>query len=322
MERLQKGISPLFLVLCCVSSAGHAFELVNKHFYGSQNNSNKIDEYDSTGKFIDSLSLADVQDIRGMAFGPDRMLYAVTTQPGNFLAYAVVVIDSLGAVKSTYLGQDGLNTNIVYGKIAFAKDGQFFVMGPLGLAAFTPGETTSTLLPNSQGFDVVGLPNGNLIFTTGNDIRELTTSGVSVRTITPSVRLDHATSIEYDPTSNQIFVTDLGQLAIQLKRLDGSTGFVNAQTSFNDGTDIVITADGGLAIASRFDAPSIFDLNLNLIGVFNHGVEGFLAQAQFPDAPPPVRAPLGIWTIVLITFLIPMTTPLHGRIPKKRGVAD
>ena len=317
MYSFVKFVLSFLILLCCACSTGSAFELRPENLYASRGNSNTIDEYAPDGTFLDALMLPGVEGVRGIAFGPDHLLYAVTTESNNFSSFTVLAINHFGAVEKTYSGEGLLQTNLVYGKLAFASNGQFFVASAYGLVAFTPGQASSITLPGLDGlFDVKGLPNGNLLCATGEDIREVTTSGVAVRTITPSVRLDHASSLEYDSLTNAIFITDLGQFVTQLRRLDGSTGMVTAQASFNVGTDSVLTTDRRLLIASRFDAPTLFDLDLKVIGALNHGQEDFVAEAQFSDPPTiPATTPVPInyvWTLAIVAMLVMVAAFFRG----------
>jgi hypothetical protein len=58
-------------------------------------------EYDSSGNFVDSIALPSSMgsETRGIAFGPDNLLYVAMVRDSGFVAYA---LDSTGAVQQIY----------------------------------------------------------------------------------------------------------------------------------------------------------------------------------------------------------------------------
>jgi hypothetical protein len=156
----------------------------------------------------------DANQIRGLVEGPDQLLYAVTITPSPYFDSRVLAIDNNGIVEQDYIVPDVfIEGNIGYGQIAFANNGQFFVSGANDLVRFTPGSSISSVIftANDKVLDVVPMPSGNLLVLADDTIDEITTDGVIVRTINPSVRLVDGQGLAYDAITNDIYVTMLGQ---------------------------------------------------------------------------------------------------------------
>jgi hypothetical protein len=266
---LKSGLIGFFLIVS--SQASQAVTFTSGDFFASSLFSNQIGHYNSTGTYLDSLTLPSTygSDVKGLSFGPDGLLYAVSSNGSGF---GVSAIDSTGAVAASYSGPGYIAGNVGFGKISFGQNGQFFVAGANNLVAFTPGSASgSVIYTNNQVFDVKALPTGNLLVLSAYSLQEITTGGSVVRTINPDISLVDARGIEYDPVNNDIFLTELGSSnqSFHLLRLDGTTGQVEVNKYFWYGADLYFTADNKLVVGSTTQAAGIFDTDLNQIGTFS-----------------------------------------------------
>jgi hypothetical protein len=284
----------------CLGSAkiAHAFDLVPGDLYSSNNQSLAISRYAPDGSFIDSLVIPSEygSEVRGLAVGPDDLLYAVTVDGSGF---NVISIDRSGTVQSTYNGQAYLAGDLSSGKISFSRNGQFFVAGGQYLTRFDVDSPYGTYIYTNNGVtDVKGLPSGNLLVLSNYELDELTTDGALVRTIVLSpLLLVDARGVEYDPASKTIYVSMLGYSGeeFQILRLRLS-GQIIQSTYFVYATDLLLTPDPRssagrsrpgprwpatrLVVASWTQAPGVFDLALDQRGVLDGGQQMFLTQMQ------------------------------------------
>lgn len=258
--------------------------------YSSNYFSNTIKHYDSGGGYIDSINLSASSDVRGLSFGTNGMLYAVSSQGSGFNVFA---LDSSGGIHESYSGSGYTGGNLSSGKITFGTNNQFYVAAGDGLVRFTTGVSAGSIIySNNQVFDSVALPSGNLLVLSAYSIQEITPSGLVVRSITPDISLTDARGIEYDPATNAIFVTMLGHTGefFQLMRINGVSVHVEAQTTFVYGDDLALASGGRLIVGSRTQAPGIFDMNLNQVGTLTGGQQMFVTQM-----PATVPVPATAW---------------------------
>src|SRR4051794_1893722 len=97
-----------------VSANAQTFRFISGNFYGSQGNT--IVSYSASGTQLGTLPLPWANELRGLAFGPDGLLYAVSTNGDGFNVYA---LDASGQVHQTYPYPAWIGGNISWGKIAF-----------------------------------------------------------------------------------------------------------------------------------------------------------------------------------------------------------
>ena len=279
----------LSLGLICTTGA-NAMTFVQGDLYSSNYFSNTIKHYASGGSYIDSINLSASSDIRGLSFGTNGMLYAVSSQG---LGFNVFALDSTGSIHESYSGSGYTGGNISSGKITFGTNNQFYVAAGNGLVRFTTGVSAGSIIySNNQVFDSVVLPSGNLLVLSAYSIQEITPLGLVVRSITPDVSLTDARGIEYDPATNEIFVTMLGNSGgfFQLMRINGVNFHVEDQTTFVYGDDLELASGGWLIVGSRTQAPGIFDMNLNQVGTLTGGQQMFVTQM-----PASVPVPATAW---------------------------
>ena len=257
-------------------------------FYASNYFSNTIIHYDSSGAVIDSFTVpSSVSDeLRGLAFGPDRLLYAVASFNQGI---AVLALDSDGQVHDMYPFSEGwIGGNLSYGKIAFDQNGSFYVGTSGGLVRFDLDDPFSGtwVTKTSDVFAVRALPSGNLLIASAYNISEITNTGSFVRSIqSTGIFFVDLRGLEYDASSDTIFATMLGYTGneFQLMRLDGTTGELEAQASFWYGDDICLASDGRLIVGSRTQSPGIFTEDLDQLGSFDGSERMFVTQV--PELP-------------------------------------
>ncbi len=260
--------------------------IVRGDLYTSNPSSDVIEQYSANGTYLSSYTVPSIygSQVRGLAVGPNGLLYAVTwTSPEG--AVGVVAIDSNGIVEQTYSGPGDTFASIANGQIAFAKNGDFFVAADGDLDRFSPGSPTGTVVyTNNQVYGIASLPSGDLLVLSAYQLQEITTDGTVVRTITPSVSLGLALGVAYDAATNDIYVSMLGYTNEfdQLMQINGTTGQVENQITYG-ATDLFLTSDSRLLAGNRSVSPEIFDLNLNQIGTLNNGQQMFVTQATVPE---------------------------------------
>ena len=135
------------IIMLLTSSAPAALSLGNRftrdNFYATCYWSSTINEYDPYGNLVGSLSPPGLggKDLRGVAFGPDNLLYVVASQDSG--GYSVYAMDALGSVQQTYQGSWSIRTGLYMGKIAFDQNNHFYVTSPSGIQQFTLGNPSS-----------------------------------------------------------------------------------------------------------------------------------------------------------------------------------
>ncbi|CCE25758.1 hypothetical protein [Methylotuvimicrobium alcaliphilum] len=291
ISNLFKFFSLLF-ILTVPYTATEGSTFTAGHIFTSNYFSNAINYYQNDGTYVDSFTVPSIygKDVKGVAFGPDGLLYAVTSTGTS--GFNVLAMDSSGAVKKTYFGTSYVAGNLSSGKITFGENGDFFVAGGNSLTAFTPTNASGSIIyNNNQVFDATNLPNGNLLVLSAYDLHEITPVGSVVRALTSAYIVD-GRGLAYDATTNSIYVSMLGftNNYDQLMRLNGKTGALENSTVYWYGDDIMLTADNRVIVGSRTLAPGIFDLDLNYLGTLGTKQQMFVAQV-------PVPLPSAIWLI-------------------------
>lgn len=279
-----------------VAAAGYCTSFVQGDIYTSNYFSRDIRHYSQAGVFVDQISVdSSYGTLYGMTFGPDGLLYAVSE--GTSGDYNVLALDALGSVVHEYSGADYVAGNLSFGKIGFGTDGSFYVAAQDNLRSFAPGSTNGTLIYSAnQIFDVEGLPNGNLLVGSAYSLQEITSTGTVVKTYNPSVDLVDLRGIEYDASTDSIYVSMLGFSGqfFRVMRLDGDTGVVEANETYNYADDLCLTADGKLLVGSRTMSPAIYDKDLNFQGTVGSDQQLFITQMPVPEPSSLVAGIMGI----------------------------
>lgn len=300
MSRTKIGRCLFIATLALAQAAAGAMTLRPGDVYTSNYFSNTINHYDVSGTLIDSLTLPSSigSEVKGLTFGDNGLLYAVVV---NGAAFNVVAIDGSGTVHESYSGAGYIAGNLSYGKIAFGSNGNFYVAGSDNLVAFSRGDSQGRIIrTDNQMFDVEVLPSGNLLALSAYGLTELTPTGALVRSIVPvgGISLVDARGVEFNPVTNDIFVTMLGysNQFFSLMRLDAATGQLERNESFWYGDDLFLLDDGRLLVGSRTQAPGLFSQDLTLLGALGTQQQMFVTQMPVPEP--------GAWLLLLAGGLV------------------
>jgi hypothetical protein len=272
------------LLLCCLAwhsiaqANAQAFSFIPGNFYGTQGRD--VVSYNPSGGPAGSVTLPGGNELRGLAFGPDGLLYVVSVDGDGV---EVRAINGIGQVQQSYKYSAWIGGNISWGKIAFDRDGYFYVGALHGIVRFQIGATQSGgYVPGTDGpfgiYDLDVLPSGNLLVADSYNINEITRDGASVRHFTS---LTEIRGVAYDSATNQVYATELGNSGtgyFRTLRYDFTTAEQKGAVSFWYGDDIVLAADGRVIVGSRTQAPGIFDKDLNQSGSFQGGETRFVTQ--------------------------------------------
>ena len=291
MPTTSKNLLRLAITLVALFSAAHLtadLTFAPGNYYTSDYSSRTITQYNNTGAVIGTLTLPSAlgDGIQGLAFGADNLLYATVLRGSN--GFAVLALDGSGGVQQTYAAPVYTAGNLSYGKIAL--DGQYlYVTGQNQLTRFLLGDPNSgtSIYTNNQVFDVKPLPSGNLFVASAYTIDEITKSGMVVRSISlqGGEYFTDIRGIEYNPTTNDLFVTHLGHsnFFFQIMRLDATTGLLEKNVTMNYADDMYLTSSGQLLVGSRTQVPRFYDQDLNQTGALGGGQQMFVTQYPIPE---------------------------------------
>lgn len=305
----------LGLALLLGAQAGQAFKLVDDDLYAS-GGLHVLYRYTSSGDYVERFTLpSDYGDaVRGVASGPDGLLYVVTATGNSF---HVVVLDTPGVVKAVYVGPTGTYPYITVGKIVFAPNGDFYLAYGDGVARFSVGTSYGSVIyaRQSGAFDLTTLPSGNLLVVSDSSVDEISPDGIYVRDRTPGVNFNFGRGIAYDSDTDRMFVTGYMNGAYQLMSTDGSSGDLIHSIAVGVGyCDLLLTAENVLVFGRYNGLPAIFDEDLNLIRFFGDDdgyVKAFVTQMEKPPAGPPPCFPEDECTAV--SEKLPRTATQLGR---------
>jgi hypothetical protein len=248
----------LLLLAFAVEIAKGAITFTPGHIYASNYDSRTISEYASNGLFLGSLTLPPSagDEVRGMAFGPDGLLYATVVRG---LGGAVLALQSDGAIQQTYPFNTYVNGNLSHGKLAVNSTNIY--VGGQELWRFQIGNPASgtAIYTKRSVFDVEILPSGNLFVAWGDEVHEITSAGVFVREV-GNVSFTDIRGLEYDSSTNKLFVTHLGHTNFfdRLMRIDATSGTLESNTSFHYADDLFLTMSGELIVGSRTQIPRFY----------------------------------------------------------------
>lgn len=272
----------------------------------------RLFRYDEDGTIISGdilTALDDSQETRGIAFGPDNLLYVVTLASKG---YRVLAMNQLGTIQKTYVQEDArIGGNISFGKIIFQADGRFYVGDLDGLTRFQIGDPSSkTRIWNSAGvYGMTRIPNGNLVLASSNEeLVEIREDGTRVRSIelsdpdklaTGLLGLSALRDVLYHPQEKALYVTHLGHSTFEWKimKMDPQSGALRAIDQYWYADDLALLKDGSLLVGSRTKAPARYSTDLELLSEF----EG----EQFDDA----RLFVATFPPIFEVDLLPTLTP-------------
>ncbi len=260
-----------------------AFSFVVGHYYTSNYFSRVITQYNGTGMAVGSYTVPSAlgDDVRGLAFGADGLLYADMAR--GSAGFAVHALQSDGTVVTSYAGPVYIAGNASYGKIAM-DNRYLYVCGQDTLTRFLLGDPLSGT-PIYTGFgivDVKPLPNGHLFVATGSSVDEITTSGTLVRRVqlTGGQFFSSIRGIEYNPATNILFVTHLGYSSFNFRimRVNATTGALLSSTEFNYADDLFIDSSGSLLVGSTNQIPRFYSQDLVPGSNLGSAQQTFVAQ--------------------------------------------
>jgi hypothetical protein len=259
-----------------------AFDFVPNHLYTTSYSSRTILQYDETGALLDSLEIepAEADELKGLAFGPDGLLYVTAVRSSGF---EVLALDEAGVVYARYPGNVYVRGNLSYGKLAVDEQ-YLYVAGQDRLTRFELGNpgASSLIYTDNQVFDIEIMSSGNLLVLSAYRLAEITPQGQLVRQIGPPFpgRFVDARGVEYDEVTGKIFVTHLGYSGFffRLMRLDGTTGVLEDDVVFTYADDLFVTSTGDLLVGSRTNPPRIYDQALQQLREFEGGARMFVTQ--------------------------------------------
>ncbi|MDX2167746.1 MAG: hypothetical protein SF182_11805 [Deltaproteobacteria bacterium] len=272
------------VVLAIAATRSGAMSFVPQHLYATRYGALDIAEYDAGGRLLGATTLAPEigRSLRGLAFGPDGLLYIAVTRETGF---AVVALDHCGIVQATYRGDAYLDGNLTFGKLAIGGD-DIYVAGQDVLTRFDrkrPGPGT-VIYTNNQVFDAEVLPSGNVLVASAYEIEEITRDGDVVRTLgepLPQFYTD-IRGIEYDPVAHDIYVSALGHtdFFFQVMRVDADTGVLEASRTFWYADDLFWTPNGALVVMHSREqmGGQFFSRDLEQIGALTGAPRGFVTQ--------------------------------------------
>lgn len=292
MARVSAIVAAI-LLLGMLSTQVESFSFSVGDFYAANISSSIITQYDTSGAIKGSLTVtlpSNGRDLRGLAFGPDGLLYATVAQSSGF---SVLALDSYGTVQRTYTHTAYISGDIGYGAICFDNSGYFYVAaGGTGLVRFNTAAPSSVDIINREYgvHDVEVLPSGNILMATSQFIFELNRQGQMIRWITPSdpnhlvigdsPSFTDIQGIEYDPASNSLFVTAIGASGYyhKLTRVNAITGVVEACAIVSGGEHMILSNDGRLIVGNASYSTRVFSTSLESLGYFAGNTFPFVTQ--------------------------------------------
>lgn len=278
----------LALLGASVSRSSLAIEFIPDAIYTTSYFSRTILQYDDSGAVVDSLEVSpgEADSLKGLAFGPDGLLYVTAVRGFGFV---VLALDESGAVHARYPGNVYVQGNLSYGKLAVDEE-RLYVAGQDLLTRFElgdPGSATSIYNAN-QVYDVEILSNGNLLVASAYRVAEISSDGQLVRHVGPSFPFNFTDirGVEYDEVTDKIFVTHLGHsnFFFRLMRLDGATGTLEDDVVFTYADDLFVMSTGDVLVGSRTEPPRIYDQSLQLVAELGGSERMFVTQYTLPDS--------------------------------------
>jgi hypothetical protein len=258
-------IKSLFLAFTCIAGLApdtQALSFERDNIYTTTYFSRTIMQYDNRGAITDFLTIpsTEANELKGLAFGPDGLLYVTAARAGGF---AVLALDEAGMIQETYPGNVYIQGNLSYGKLAVCED-YLYVAGQDRLTRFEVGDpgSGSTIYTGNQVFDVEILPTGNLLVASAYRVVEITSDGVIVREINPGLAglFTDIRGVEYDDVRDKIFVAHLGNSGslYSVMQLNGVTGALEDGVRFSYADDLFVMSSGELLVGSRTETPRIY----------------------------------------------------------------
>jgi hypothetical protein len=311
-------------------AAPNAFAFVPGHYYTSNSSSRIITQYEASGLVVGSYTVPPElgEEVRGLAFGPDGLLYATLSRGSN--GFAVLALRSDGSVAATYTGSVDISGNLSFGKIAI-DNRYLYVCGQDELTRFLLGDSSpgTPIYTENEIYDVKPLPNGNLFVATASYVDEITNTGAFVRRIqlTGGQSFADIRGIEYNPTTDNLFVTHLGS---RIARVRAATGLQLGSTGLLAADDLFLDASGLLLVGSATQNPTFFQQGLQRANSLLGEAQRFVTQyapAQALNISTRMRVETGNNVLIggfIITGTAPKTVAVRGIGPSlaQFGISD
>lgn len=283
------------------------------HFYSTSDS--EINEYTSSGTWVSSLSSPE-DDLRGLAFGSDGLLYVVHAGDPFSSPARVDALDASGSVVRSYAFAGSVWGNISYGKIGFDASGQNFYVGTAdGLYRFDVAAPAGSLFMDVEAFDLEALPNGDLLVGSAYALSRYDGTGQLLGSISTladpngltgdsSPYLVDVRGVEYDAATDTTFVTMLGysgvvNMSFKVLALAGNSNVITGIEDYWYGDDMVVTDDGRLLVGSRTQAPGLFSTGLAYQGQFGGPDARFVTMLAVPEPPSALAWVLGLGVLAL-----------------------
>ena len=277
---MRRYVLFLLVLTAWPSTARAAFTFTPGHYYSTtpQPGMRTILEYAPDGTIVGSLDVAPsaADELRGIAFGPDGLLY-VTTPRGN--GFAVLALDAAGTIRQTYTADAPYLGNTSMGKLVVDRGNVYVaaaVVSKFRVGAPESGES----IYSPAAYEVGVLPSGNLLVPVASNVYEITPTGQTVHTIQARPNVHDIRGAAYDPATDKLFVADYGSSAdpYAIRRINMATGEVEKSVQYTYGDDVFLTAEGNLLVGSRTLAPRLYSHDLELLDTLDGAERMFVTQ--------------------------------------------
>ena len=125
-----------------------------------------------------------------------------------------------------------------------------------------------------------------LLVASAYEVNEITNAGTLVRGIVPpNASFTDIRGVEYDPATNNLFVTHLGHSGFFFKimRLDGTSGLLEESADFNYADDLFLTESADLLVGSRTQIPRVYSQELDQIGALGTTSDRMFVTQYIPE---------------------------------------
>ncbi|MBX3725521.1 MAG: hypothetical protein KF823_06345 [Xanthomonadales bacterium] len=302
MARRRMSIA-LLAALWLVAPGLRAFQLHPDFHYSTSETA--INAYDDAGVLVASLPWGSNHDVRGLAIGPDGLLYVVRAGTQGPLLTTVEVLGPDGQLMARFGNGAWSAGNLSLGKIAFAPDRHVFYVGTSG-GIYEFNQTTRSgrrlVADPAYGLDV--LPNGELLVGADSTLYRRTPGGAFIHAFTNiddpdgltgvvNPRMVGIRDVAYSAATDRTYVTMGGYSGFffRLLAFQGTSNRLVAQTYFWYGDDIHVDDAGNLLVGSRTQAPAWFTPELELIGQLDGPAARFVTgfRALYYESARPTR---------------------------------
>lgn len=253
------------------------------HIYATTGSSWALTEYDRNGSIVGQIGVNAGGAVRGLAFGPDGLLYATIVDENSFL---VVAVDGQGTIRAEYEGRGRISGSTQHGRLALDDDHIYVGVGRSVQRFRRDGSERPIYLYTHDKlhvdvYDIEIRPNGNLIVASTYEIEEITPDGEFVRNLgdPEPFRYNHIRGIALGPQAESLFVTHHGTTGFfsRIIRVHSRRGILAQNVRFA-GSGMIVTEDDRLVVAGRNGPPRIFTTGLVPLGDFEGETVAFVTE--------------------------------------------